>query len=68
MRDQKNEALRLIAKFGCENYDGMNCWDEPSRDPYSNFGSTEWCASCIAQAALEDRLPRQLVCIELTAD
>jgi hypothetical protein len=67
MRNQKLEALRLITQFGCENYDSGGCWDDPRRDPYSKFGHDDWCPSCIAQAALEDRLPLPITCIELKA-
>jgi hypothetical protein len=64
MRDQKTEALRLIAT-GCERVtrgwcgDGVEDWT-----PYAAYMNDRWCYSCIAKAALEGTLPRKMVCIE----
>lgn len=55
-RRRLREALRLIARGGCENYTGdRRCWDSGARVRGGRYLAEAWCHPCIAQAALDRR-------------
>lgn len=65
MRNQMEEALRLIAKDGCERVtsgwcgDGVEDWS-----PYAQYGDDKWCQACIARSGLDGSLPQRPICID----
>lgn len=64
MRDQKVEALKIIANWNCQA--PLNGWcRDQNRTPYEENPLRRWCAPCIARHALEDKLPKRMICIEV---
>lgn len=53
-------ALRLIARNGCENYTGRStCRDNSGRTRDARYGAEKWCDACIALDVLTPRRTRQ---------
>ena len=53
-RSAMENALRLIARGGCENYtNGVRCWAFRDRIRGAHYTAEAWCEACVAQDGLD---------------